>query len=152
MVTLKSVTADNFWDIVSLSLPRGQQGFVTTNAVSIAQAYAQPECLPLAIYHGDTPVGFIMYCIDRDDNEYWLYRLMVDKHHQNKGYGRAALRQALQIIRQDTARRKIFLGVDPAAQAAVHLYQSEGFSFNGQVFGKEHIMLLELPAGTPGRL
>ena len=88
MVELKAVTADNYWEIVELAVTGEQDGLVTSNAVSIGQAYVQPECIPLAIYAGDTPVGFLMYCVDRDDGEYWLYRLMIDRRYQGKGYAR----------------------------------------------------------------
>ena len=143
MITLKKIDTENFWDVISLSLPKEQEELVVSNAVSIAQAYVQAECIPLAIYNDETLVGFIMYCIDRDDGEYWIYRLMVDKVHQNKGYGRSAMEKVIETIKQDKARHKIYLGVDISSGASVHLYKSLGFTFNGQVFGKEHIMVLE---------
>ncbi len=51
--------------------------------------------------------------------------------------------QLLEIIKQDKSRNKVFLGVDIAGVASIKLYESIGFKFNGQVFGKEHIMVLE---------
>lgn len=142
MVELRKIDAENFWDIVSLSLPPEQEELVTSNAVSIAQAYVQSECAPLAVYDGDTPVGFVMYCIDRDDGEYWIYRLMVDKEHQGKGYGRRAMELVVETIKRDAAHHRILLGVHRDGGASVHIYESMGFVFNGQVFGKEHIMEL----------
>ena len=64
MVTLKEITAENFWDCIALRVSDAQADFVTPNAVSIAQAKVQPECIPLAVYSDDTLVGFAMYCID----------------------------------------------------------------------------------------
>lgn len=142
MITLREITVKNFWDVIELKVRPDQEELVTSNAVSIGQAKVQPECIPLAIYHGDTPVGFAMYCVDRDDNEYWLYRLMIDQHFQGRGFGRAAMVQLIQRIRQDQTRHRIFLGVDIRGTAAVKLYETLGFAFNGQVFGKEHIMVL----------
>jgi len=142
MVTLREITVDNFWDIVALSVDEAQREWVLPNAVSIAQAKVQPECVPLAVYAGEQPVGFVMYCVDRDDGEYWLYRLMIDKRFQGLGYGRQALERVLDILRADGARHHIFLGVHPAAAAAVTLYRNLGFRFTGQVFGAEHIMAL----------
>ena len=46
---------------------------------SLAQAFVQPECIPLALYAENKPVGFVMYALDEDDHEYWIYRLMIDK-------------------------------------------------------------------------
>ena len=143
MIQLKEITAENFWDIIDLEVSEDQNGLVTSNAVSIAQAKVQPECRPLAVYNDDIPVGFVMYCIDRDDGEYWIYRLMIDKRYQSKGYGRAAMNLMLDEIKKDTGRHRVFLGVDPLGIASVKLYESLGFSYNGQIFGKEHIMVLE---------
>lgn len=143
MITLKQVNTENFWDIVSLSVKNEQEELVVGNAVSIAQAYVQPECIPMAIYNDETPVGFAMYCIDRDDGEYWIYRLMIDKECQDRGYGRQALKQVIDTIQQDKAHHRIFLGVHMDGKASVHLYETTGFLFTGQVFGAEHIMVLD---------
>ena len=143
MISLREVNADNFWDIVSLEVSENQQELVTSNAVSIAQSKVQPECIPLAIYREDTPVGFLMYCIDRDDGEYWIYRLMIDKRFQGNGYSKEAMMLVLDIIKEDKNRNKVLLGVDISGTVSVKLYESLGFVFNGQVFGKEHIMQLE---------
>ena len=142
MVELKEITAENFWDCISLMVSDAQTDYVTSNAVSIAQAKVQPECIPLAIYDDDTMVGFLMYCIDADDGEYWIYRMMVDQRYQSRGYGVQALEKLLQIIRQDTSRHCVLLGVHPESIAAVKLYERFSFTFTGQVFGSEHIMRL----------
>ena len=87
MITLRPISKDNFWDCIDLAVHPEQQSFVTSNAISIAQSKVQPECIPLAIYHEDVMVGFVMYCLDTDDDEYWIYRLMIDQHYQNQGFG-----------------------------------------------------------------
>ena len=103
----------------------------------------QSECIPLAIYDGETPVGFLMYCVDRDDGEWWIYRLMVDARFQRRGCGTAALALVLERMRADATRSRVFLGVHRQAAAAVALYERAGFRFTGQVFGAEHIMRLD---------
>jgi diamine N-acetyltransferase len=75
MITLKEITRDNFWDCISLEVSPEQVEFVTSNAVSIAQSKVQTECIPMAVYDDDLMVGFVMYCIDEDDSEYWIYRM-----------------------------------------------------------------------------
>lgn len=103
MVTLRAITAENFDAILGLQVGVDQRELVCSNAESIAQAYVQPECIPLAIYAVDTPVGFAMYCVDRDDNEWWLYRLMVEETYQGRGYGRALFRSSWSWYRQTGA-------------------------------------------------
>ena len=142
MITLREITIDNFWEIIDLKVSDDQTDLVTSNAVSIAQAKVQPECIPLGIYKDDTPVGFLMYCIDRDDGEYWLYRLMIDKRYQGNGYAKDAMTLIINLIKEDDTKNRILLGVDLAGKVSVKLYESFGFIFTGQVFGKEHIMQL----------
>jgi len=116
---------------------------VTSNAISIAQSKVQPECIPLIVYDDDFMVGFIMYCIDEDDGEYWIYRMMIDRKYQSISYGKKALISLLDIIKQDKHHNKIFLGVHKESIFAVKLYNSVGFEFTGQVFGNEYIMRLD---------
>ncbi len=142
MILLREITRENFWGCIELSVNGEQNGFVTSNAVSIAQSKVQPECIPLAVYDDDLMVGFAMYCIDEDDGEYWIYRMMIDKKFQSKGYGKKAMSRLLEIIQKDKTHNKIFLGVHKESTYAVRLYKSLGFEFNGQTFGSEDIMVL----------
>ncbi len=143
MISFKEITRENFWDCIELSVAEGQSNFVTSNAVSIAQARVQPECMPLAVYDDEIMVGFIMYCIDADDGEYWIYRMMIDTKFQSKGYGRQSLEHLLNLLKQDRTHNKVFLGVHKESAYAVKIYKRAGFEFNGQVFGSEHIMKLD---------
>ena len=49
---------------------------------------------------GDRVVGFLMYEAPQDDDEARIYRFMIDRTWQGKGYGKAALREVLDEIRQ----------------------------------------------------
>ena len=75
MLEFREIDRHNFRDILKLSTTESQKFFVATNAYSLSQAYAQPECVPLALYDGDTPVGFTMYGLDVEDTEYWIYQI-----------------------------------------------------------------------------
>jgi diamine N-acetyltransferase len=143
LIEFREITKENFWECVKLSVSKEQAAFVVSNAISIAQAKVQPECIPLAVYDNDSMVGFLMYCIDEDDGEYWIYRMMVDEKYQSKGYGKQMMDKLLGLIQQDRTRNKIFLGVHKESINAVKLYKRFGFYFTGQVFGNEHIMRLD---------
>jgi diamine N-acetyltransferase len=142
LIQLREITKENFWECIELSVNEEQKDFVTSNAVSIAQSKVQPECIPLAVYDNDLMIGFVMYCIDEDDGEYWIYRMMIDKKFQSRGYGKKALAKLLEIIMEDKTHNRIFLGVHKESTYAVKLYRSFGFDFNGQSFGSEDIMVL----------
>ena len=142
MVQLREINRQNFWECISLEVSKEQKSFVTSNAVSIAQSKIQNECQILAIYNKDIIVGFVMYCIDSDDDEYWIYRMMVDKKFQSKGIGDKALSLLIKKIQRDKKRDVIYLGVHKESISAVRLYKKHGFEFTGKVYGSEHIMQL----------
>ncbi|HAX73517.1 MAG TPA: spermidine acetyltransferase [Firmicutes bacterium] len=143
MISLKEVNKDNFWEVIDLKVSDIQEDYVLSNAISLGQAKVQPECQPLAIYDDEILVGFLMYCLDVDDQEYWIYRMMVDEQYQNSGVGKAALSQLIERIQADESKHQIFLDVSLDNKSAVYLYKRFGFKFTGQVFGKAHVMVLE---------
>ena len=143
MVSFKEINVDNFWDVIELKVNDKQRDFVLENSISIAQSKVQPECIPLAIYNDETLVGFLMYCVDRDDGNYWIYRFMIDKNFQRNGYGKKAMEILLSEIKKDKNHNKIILDVKKESVEAVELYKSFGFIFTGEVFGTSHVMKLE---------
>lgn len=58
MIELKRIDRENFRPCVRLEVKEEQKNFVASNMYSIAQAYAEPECEPLAIYAGGELVAF----------------------------------------------------------------------------------------------
>lgn len=142
MITLRNIDYNNFWEIIELKVYENQLDFLTSNAVSVAQSKVQPECIPLAIYNDEKAVGFAMYGIDRVDGQYRIYRFMIDRRYQSKGFGKVALQLLINQIQKDKTYNKILLGVHKESIAAIKLYHSLGFEFNGQILGREHIMEL----------
>jgi diamine N-acetyltransferase len=142
LVHLREIDRHNVWDCVGLKVAEHQRDFVASNVISLAQAKAQEECIPLAVYDDDTMVGFLMYCIDVDDNNYWIYRVMMGAQYQGKGYGKKALELLINKIKEDKSHDKILLGVHIESEYAVKLYKSCGFEFTGQIMDGEHIMQL----------
>lgn len=143
MITLQNITRDNFHDVLRLSVLDEQKDFVASNMYSLAQAKAQPECVPLAIYCNLDLVGFMMYCMDVEDQEYWIYRLMIDKQYQQQGYGSAAMNRILEILRQDTEHNKVYISVEPENGAAIKLYEKKGFVADGRVLDGEVVYCLQ---------
>jgi len=142
LITLRNIDYNNFREIIDLKVYENQLDFLTSNAVSIAQSKVQPECIPLAIYNDEKAVGFAMYGIDRRDGQSWIYRFMIDRRFQSKGIGKLAFQLLVNQIQKDRTHNKILLGVRKESIVAIRLYHGLGFEFNGQIFGKEHIMEL----------
>jgi diamine N-acetyltransferase len=144
-IHLQPVTRENFDAILRLKLTEVQKEFVAPNVYSIAQSKVEPECVPLAIYAEKTLIGFAMYALDQDDSNYWIYRLMIDLHHQGKGYGRAAVKALVEEIRQLPGCDKIIISAAPENEVALALYRSEGFVETGTFIDDEVVLCLILP-------
>jgi diamine N-acetyltransferase len=143
-VTLRDITRDNFQQCVGLEVRDDQKTFVATNVYSIAQTTVEPTFIAQAVYHGDEMVGFCMYGRDTDEDCYCVGRLMIDQRHQGKGYGRAAMREAIRRMREQPDCREIALSVAPENTGAQKLYESLGFVKTGEVAHGEEVMRLRV--------
>ncbi|GAA4843023.1 GNAT family N-acetyltransferase [Paenibacillus vulneris] len=133
-IQLKAITSDNWEQCVRLSVHQDQERFVAPNVYSILQSKFEPDKEPLAIYNENTMVGLVMYGCDPEDDCYWIVRLMIDKKHQGKGYGRAALLRAIELIRSlPDCSPDIKISYNPDNTAAEKLYESLGFRKTGEV-------------------
>lgn len=134
-VRLADVTADNWEAVVGLELGPGQEDLVASNAYSLAQSKFEPDARPRAVYAGKHVVGFLMYeqlVAEGRPHEVLIYRFMIDRRHQGKGYGRAALERALDEIRRLAGVRTVricYLGENATAKA---FYASLGFVEKGR--------------------
>ncbi len=146
MLRLVEIDRYNYLPVMDLSVAPEQSTFVATNQYSLAQAYVQPECVPLALYAENKPVGFAMYCLDVDDHQYWIFRLMIDQRYQGKGYGREAMRLLINHIRglSDEDHNCIYISFEPENHVAKKLYESLGFLPDGRVEYGEVVYRLEL--------
>jgi diamine N-acetyltransferase len=141
-VTLRPLDRHNWRECVRLKVRPDQDHFVASNTYSIAQSKMEPECVPLAIYAGDTMVGFLMYALDADDGDYWIYRLMIAADQQGKGYGRAAMQSAIRLMRELPGCTGITISYEPENTVAERLYESLGFRKTGQMVAGEVVQRL----------
>ncbi len=160
MVKLEKINGKNVWDILKLSVSGEQKSFVASNTNSIIEAYTSITgngyAFPFGIYAEDTPVGFLMIGFDTDD--YWedapqiakgnynLWRLMIDQKYQKKGYGKKAVRLALDFIKTFPCGQAEYcwLSYEPENKTACQLYRSFGFMETGERDGEELIAILKL--------
>lgn len=160
MLKLEKINGKNVWEILKLHVSEEQKSFVAGNDISIIEAYTtitgNGYAFPFGIYEEDTPIGFLMIGIDTDD--YWedapaiakgnynLWRLMIDKRYQHRGYGREAIKLALDFIRTKPCgdAEYCWLSYEPENEIAKELYHSFGFEETGDMDGEEIIAALRL--------
>lgn len=165
VLRLERINGKNVWDILKLKVSEEQQSFVAGNDISIIEAYTSitgnGQIFPFGIYEGAVPVGFLMIGFGADDfrddapaiayDSYDLRRLMIDAKHQGKGYGKEALKLALEFIRTFPCGKADYcwLSYEPENEAARNLYRSFGFVETSEKDGEELIAVLKLSSDVP---
>lgn len=133
-VSLREIGQENWQAVVDLELDEGQRRFLEPNAISLAESRFHPWMLPLAIYNDEEVVGFVMFSQWPDPREgnYWVHRFMIDRRHQGKGYGTAAIQTLLQLFKtRYTACRSLWIGYEPDNTVAQQFYAQLGFIEQG---------------------
>ena len=165
MIKLKEITSDNVDKVVSLELEESQKGFVYANGYSLAHAFISLRddkipSVPLAILNGEEVVGFLMYeyCVkaqaESDEQEdyfydepyYHLFRYMIGKGHQGKGYGKLAMEQLINHIKTKPQGEAdvLFICFEPENCVAKKFYESFGFVDTGLIVEGENITKLAI--------
>lgn len=150
MIKFEPITFDNHRDVCRLEVLPEQQAFVASATMTLAQSYVIATNDPFppltyAIYDGELLVGLIFMDYEpvgindySDENCYCIIRLIIDKAHQGKGYGTAAIRQAIELLstKPQGDAACIFITYKDDNPAAKHIYEKLGFvptgAFNEQ--------------------
>jgi diamine N-acetyltransferase len=143
-IELRTLTRDNFREIVKLQVAPGQEHFVASNLYSVAEARVNPDWVPLGLYAGGQPVGFLMHGRDPDEGRDWVMRLMIAADHQRQGYGRAAMQAAIGEFRAAGHLGEVFISYEPENEVARRLYASLGFEETGEMVEGETVARLRL--------
>ncbi len=160
MLKLKKINRNNIAEILKLEVFDNQKTFVATNNSSIIEAYIaiteNNHVFTFGIYNDDIPIGFLMigYDVNSDAEDapkiakgnYNIWRLMIDKKFQGKGYGKKAMDLALEFINTflcGTAEY-CWLSYESDNDVARQLYKSVGFEETDERDGEEIVAVLEL--------
>ncbi|MCQ4087805.1 GNAT family N-acetyltransferase [Saccharibacillus sp. JS10] len=158
MITLRTITLENRRAMFNLEVSDDQKRFVASNLSSVASCHVLAtnggHPFPFVIYENEQRVSFVMlaYGITGYDepslakDNYCIMLLMIDKHHQNKGYGKEAMHKIMEFIRTYPAglAQYCWIPYSPENTSAKKLYETFGFRDNGEVFNEESIMVAEL--------
>lgn len=130
-VTLVKVSRDNFDEVIELELETEQEKNLPSNVFSIAESVLSTLFHPRVIMCDDKVVGFVMYQFgemgDFDEDECTIWRLMIDRRHQNTGIGTIAMDLVIDEIKSFNRCKLIDIYYDPKNLAAKKLYAKFGF-------------------------
>lgn len=153
-IYLEKISWENYSKVLKLRVTKEQDNFVARNNTSLIQAFlCVSEGIPVhsfAIKCNKKVVGFMQIMYDNDwtgyEREDWLnsdlykeyegkpyydiWRFMIDKKYQQKGYGRAAFKETLDFIKKfpDGKADYVLLSYNPTNKVAKKLYDSFGFN------------------------
>lgn len=135
MVLLSPVTRQNVLEVCGLSVAPDQERFVSSNAVSLAEAYVKPEAKPFAVLAHEQIVGFAMLYDDGRVPAVGLWRLMIDRSHQGRGYGTQAVQALVVHARGLRPLETVQVGAMPGAGGPGPFYERQGFEATGEIRG-----------------
>jgi len=135
---LVKIDRDNVGAACQLVVRPDKESFVAPVAVSLAEAYAQPDVAwPRLVYNGGDPVGFVMGAFDPDCPIPFLrcgiWRLNIAADQQGNGYGRFAVQGVLDEARRRGQDRATVLWV-PGPGGPEDFYRKLGFQPTGEQF------------------
>ena len=152
-IHLEKVSWENYRKVLKLRVTKEQDNFVASNKASLIHAFlVLSEGVPVyafAIMNGKTVVGFMQLLYDKDwtgeeredwlsSNEYkkyegkyyyYIWRFMIDKKYQKRGYGREALKQTFDFIKTFPSGKAEYAAInyEKTNEVGRKLYASFGF-------------------------
>ncbi|MGH1276864.1 GNAT family N-acetyltransferase [Bacillus cereus] len=128
-IYLKAIDKNNWEEAIKLSVKEEQQTFIASNLYSIAEVQFLDNFYTKGIYLEEKMIGFTMFGIDPEDNNYWIYRLMIDENFQGKGIGKQAIYLVIDEIRRNNNANisRIMIGYAPENLTAKFAYKKAGF-------------------------
>lgn len=146
LVRLVSITSENVRAVCDLSVSAEQERFVASTAVSLAEAGVYPQAWCRAIeVPGVGLVGFVMLHDTTEEPGYMLWRLLVDRRFQGRGYGRAAVRSVAEYVRGRPGAERLKVGARRGTGSPRAFYEALGFSPTGETTdGDEDVLVVDL--------
>ena len=133
-----------------LAVSDSQKQYIASNKKSLETAGKEEYreiARPFAIYAEGQIIGFTMFAFEltsSDPNDrYWLWRFMIDRNFQGKGYGSAALEKIIDYFRSHGADH-ILLSTKENNASALSLYHKYQFAETGEMNEDEIVLRLSL--------
>lgn len=156
-ITLRPVTSRNLQTLISLSetLTESQARSVAANVVSVAQAHVVESAWLRAVYLDDEPIGLVM--VDLVEEDYVpasdrpaveLWRFMLGRPWQRKGYGKQVLDQLVAYFAHRGVRTMYTSVVLEEPESPYGFYLKYGFTDTGTKDYGEQVLRLALPEGS----
>ncbi len=152
VVSLVEITDNNLAAVGALAVTEEQSHYVAgvTRSLEEASEYPDAKAWYRAVYADDEPVGFVMLSdgVTVDDpsyvGPYYLWRLLVDRRFQRRGYGTAALDLIVEYVRTRPDARVLLTSHVVGPTSPVGFYLQYGFRLTGKLHEDEPLLELAL--------
>ena len=139
MIYLREINEKNFRESFKLKVCEHQKHFVATVPVALARAYVYRDTAePLLVYNDEEMIGFVL--IREYEDTYCIDQFMIDQKYQGRGYGKVAMKQVIEKLRNQRHYEKITLCYCEGNYTTRNLYEQLGFKHTGVIDGDEIIM------------
>ena len=137
---------DHLRALFRLDVHPAQCKLVAPNSNTLAQAAYETGSEVWGLWDGDNPVGLLamidptrhLWPEEGDDLQAaYIWRLMIDKTQQGKGYGRAATELAIAQTRVWALPRVSVTVVENNPASALPFYENQGFVKTGRIIDGE---------------
>ena len=149
-VTLRDITGDNYFQVLELKITPEQEAakYVSPVVRSLADAWFYREegiAYPKAVYADEDLVGFIMYELDTEEQQVFIWCFLIDQRYQGKGYGRQTIEVVMEMAKEQAQITKVVADYVDGNEPMKKILLDLGFEVTG--FNKEineHIMVYHL--------
>ena len=145
-VNLREMTMGNFDECIILHVAKDKKSFVAPNVYSLPKAKADRVSKPLASTPATGRSGFIMHGFEPKDDRGYVSRLIVETRLQGNGYGRDAMVQVIDRLKQIPKCREIQTLYAPRDAVAGHIYEDLGFDQTDETIDGEIVVRMKLSA------
>lgn len=136
MIKLVEISRSNLQKVLALQVTDDQKKYVPSPAEILSRAWIHRNnnAVALAAVENNEVVGLtLVYDLDEEPCCYFLMEMLIDFHHQNKGYAQQMLKKIIEMYSQNPKYPVIELSVDRTNSAAIHTYKKCGFVDSGYV-------------------
>lgn len=135
MIGLELVNKENFDAVLQVRLAEADERKVASVEYSLAQAWLYREeghLLPYAVKSGQKVVGFVLLSI-QEDKSYFVWRLLIDSHYQNRGYGKEVIRQVIGLAKEDPSCHTVTMNYVIGNHKMRYILEKFGFQSVGMI-------------------
>ncbi len=136
------VPLDRFnWErCLEIEMKPEQRAYIPSILYSLAQARFE-NLNPYGVMHKGSMVGFMMY--GNFSGICWISRIIIDQSYQEKGIGRAALMQLLEMLKNKSRCREIRTSYTEDNHTADAFFKALGFEPLPDAMGGEVVARYE---------